>query len=627
MKLSIKLIVIFAISICLIRADDENNAKADELKYNQKESYPNQWESPTNKTNLESASMNNPLLSRVLFEEDPKKKLTRNEFVKDLRFRAYKLTKGEAERIFEFADAGRDDLMDQGEWETFSQLYIYPFEACDKDGDYLLNEEEFGVCFDKEPKATNVLFRRRVQPKRHSEIMWAVTTRSHLHINFHDYLFIRRALYAWVNCHSNAKFISKNVFKCAMKTAVLHKLNFHPQLDNIYDVGLKLTNDGNLIQLDFIGYLRIMYSLYAFTSFGHPMSMPYLDKTNFLKAIKEDKFPSNFDENEVNLLYSLINTNPLQPVSQMNFETFAFFFGVKKLFNKYSEDKPSQLSRSEMVKLLGDSWAPGAIVNAIDLSNTRLKEAEYLEASLILKRKRPNEDRYYYSFLQQDASENSASLWNNSTVNNTYFTAKENKDSREVFFSSYSLTKQHIDKEGFYRAFQIANFFTSFVTDDSFVVPASVLVEKLMTSYNVVNPPISIAQRQNYPTYKAFPRELNIDCLTFLTVEGWRFKMKSALQANHPVVTETLAKLVITDFGMEEIPDSILDLSKKGFNNLRVRVYDPVELMSNCAVVQAVASENKRRNSLIKAHNIRENKDDSRKFPNWSRRAQASPYA
>lgn len=103
--------------------------------------------------------------------------------------------------------------------------------------------------------------------------------------------------------------------------------------------------------------------------------------------------------------------------------------------------------------------------------------------------------------------------------------------------------------------------------------------------------------------------------------------MKSALQANQPVVTETLAKLVITDFGMDEIPDSILDLSKKGFNNLRVRVYDPVELMTNCAVVQAVASENKRRNLLIKAHKLRENKDDSRKFPNWARRSQASPYA
>ena len=79
-------------------------------------------------------------------------------------------------------------------------------------------------------------------------------------------MFIRRSLFAWKNCQSNAKFISKTAYKCAVRTAILSKMHFNGEIDGIYDVGVSLANDNNIIQLDFINYLRSIYCLYSFVT-------------------------------------------------------------------------------------------------------------------------------------------------------------------------------------------------------------------------------------------------------------------------------------------------------------------------------------------------------------------------
>ncbi len=63
-----------------------------------------------------------------------------------------------------------------------------------------------------------------------------------------------------------------------MRTAILAKVHFTGDLEVIYDTGLKLANDLHVIELDFINYLRTLYSAYVFSSFGQPHSIPYIEK-------------------------------------------------------------------------------------------------------------------------------------------------------------------------------------------------------------------------------------------------------------------------------------------------------------------------------------------------------------
>lgn len=594
--------------------------------YNQKEVYPNQMEPAVNTTNLEYANSTNPLFSHVLFEIDPKKQLSTEEFLQYIRFGSYRLTKGESELIFEFADGNKNGLVAMDEWDTFTNLYIFPFEACDENRDYLLDLKEFTKCFEKDPGSKYIIFRYGDVQTRHSQIMWALTTRALEVFNFYDYVFLRRALYAWKRCQSNPKYIAKNHFNCALRTALFQKLHFTVDYGIIYDTFLEMAGDRGLLELDFINYLKAMYSAFVFSTFGEPMNIPFLEKSQFLKAIREDRIPNNFREEEIVTIYNLINTNPISPNTQMNFPSFAYIYNLHRLFNKYAKQRPLQLLKEELLNLLEDVNAPQKVRFSIDLSSTNFTEAEYQEASLVLNRRRLNEGKYFYSF-KQDVSESQANIWNSSAANNTYYNITKNVLAREAFFNIFSdfQTKEFWTKESFYKAFILSNLFTKFIPD-TFVVSATVLTDRLLNMYETVNPPLTYLQKDNYPLYKFIPREVYVDILIFLTIENYSEKFKSVLKSSNKYVHESLAKFVLMDFGMSNMPDPVIDIAIRGYDSLKRRQYDTTQLIKNCVIVQAVASDNQRSNKWMKKFNLKVNLDNSRRFPNYPRRAAMTPW-
>jgi len=618
---------VFALVVIIACASSVLNQAVDyPPEYNQKYNYPNNFEAPTNVTQFDSLNYTTPYLSHVLFEADPRKKIRRHEFFDLTRFQAFRLTKGEADSIFNFADGNRDDLLSSDEWDSFNGLYVFPFEACDMNHDYLLDEAEFSNCFDKDPRSRFIVFRRKHNQNKYKEMMWTVTSRAEALLNFHDYLFIRRALFAWKNCQSNSKFISKGAFKCAVRSAILSNVHFTGDLDIIYNAGINLSNDVHLIELDFINYLRTLYCAYVFTSFGQPINIPFIEKTAFLKALKEDRLPTNFEESEVKYLYELINTNPMIPVTKMNYESFQFFWGYHRLWNKYQVERPLLLTKDELIRLIDDEFNSQKFTIALDRARTRFTSAQYQEASLVLQKKRPNEAKYFFSF-KQDGSENTAMLWNKTTVNATYFNHTNNRTNREVLFSIFAnVNKEVWTKDAYYKAMALSNLYVSLISDWRQLVSAPDFVDKLMDQYTKVNPPISFTQRDNYQMYKYLPREVYIDILTFLSIENYKYKFRAYLRSSNTNIYESYARLMLADFGMENMPDTVLDTARKGYDNLRRRTYDPNELMKNCFIVHSVAAENVRSNAFVTDYGLKENHDPSRRFPRWPRRAQASPW-
>lgn len=617
MKILTRLILAFAVFAILSLTIKSDDAKG---KNNKISAFPNAFEAPTNKTFMGKKQPLGPLISQSLAETQPKSKIKKAEFLEIFRYAIYQLTRGEAEQIFIFADRNKDDLIDHKEWEDFVNLYVLPFEACDSAGNYILDQKAFTSCFESDPRTKVIEFRRRYLKDKSGprRIMDVLQTRGASKINFSDYVFFRRALYGWSECHSTAKYLSKSGFKCAMLSCVPQKYNHKLDYDLYYETGLKIASDRNLIEMDFISYLRTAHFVYYFVTFGQPLNIPYLEKAQFLRAVNEDRLPTNFEIAEINQIYELIyNSN------SMDFPTFSFFFHLHRLFNKYSIERPLYLTQPELLNLLKDEDAPKEIIYAIDNSFTNFSEAEYLEGSLVLNRKRVNE-KGFYSF-KQDASVRTNGTNIKTAINANSIKLESNEDNRKVFFTiMVGLRKKIWAKVDFYRAFQISNLYVS-IRDLPISHNVGTLLDNLQTMYDTVQPSWNDKQRKNYMFYKALPREVGLDLLSFLALENFVTKINEHKFNAETVMEETLVKAILKDNGMQNMPDTVLDLAKKGFDSLRRREFTALDVVKYCMIAHSATNELKRSNVQFKTYGLKPNADNTRKYPANNRRFLSSP--
>lgn len=608
--------------------------------------WPNQYNAPTMENQLETANFTAPLFSRSLFEVDPQRKIKLSDFEEEVRFTMYNMTRGEARQIFYFMDKNKDDLLDQHEFDDFAMLYIYPFEACDGNGDYLLEPDEFKLCYDSDPISHFIRYRREKTDNYYKLIMDSITTRAKEIINFADYLLFKRATFGWKSCQSTSMYISKDSFACALRIALPIKYHLNKDVERFYTSGLNTISDFNLIELDFIGYLRTFYYSYVFIIFSNNQDIPYLGKADFLKAIRDDRIPQNFAEDDVDLLYDLQQNSPLKPNLQMNPESFFFWFNLHRLFNKYSIERPMQLSETELLDLIEDRYFPQNITHSIDKSITNFTEAHYSEASLVLQRYRANERDFFYKFKEteeegnaksmsregvkkslQDVSAFAQSYWVKPEGRNySFYNFVKNTTMRKIFFNiptnngKYSWTRKI-----YFRTMQLAQFFTTMTTDYTFLVPITTFHEQLYHQYDIFNPPINMKQRVNYAFYKALPRDFRVDLFCFLELELWKTKFEETKLYSNKYIEETDLKIVLSDYGMRNMPDPVIDTARKGYDRLRRRIYEPKAVLVNIITVQAAAAEIVRTQRKMKTYHLKATKDWARKFQNWPRRFKASP--
>lgn len=683
-----KILLLGLLAVLVAGKDDPVLAK------NKLLTYPNTFEAPTSKNYLPNSKYTAPKMSSSLMEADPNKKLKLAEFLEQFLFTQYHLTRGEAEQIFYFADSNRDDLIDQTEWTQFSTLFIFPFEACDSNGDYLLNTNELKTCLEADPRSTFVTFRRRYNDNdnKYKVMKEILSSRAGGDLDFSDYLFIRKALFGWRECHSNSEYIAKYHFKCAVAASLPHKYFTELDYDVIYETGIRTFGDRSLIENDFISYLGILHYLNIFGIVNQPLHSAFLEKSQWLKAIREDRFPNNFEEIEIEEIFDLIGASPYikaRKVTVIDFPSFCWFMNLHRIFNLYSHTRPLQMSLPEFKKMLNDPFIEKEIVLSVDHSFTRFTEAHYQEASIVLQRLRPNEKSFFYSFKQdiseatrnstipnstsscqktttqtnsnkfntfpnrtnansnritfenkkdnklfysfkQDASAASNFTYNIETNTTDYYEIKANETNREVFFSTIANeNKDFITKYNLYRGFQLANFWIAIsgYPHESLVDSITIgnIIKNSPLLYDTVKPPISLVQRTNAIYYKSIPNELKLDILTYIALESFFYKFKLPSISSRNVITEKELKIILKDFGMENMPDTVLDTALKGRDSLRRGEYIPLAVVRQIITVHAVASELMRDSADITNNKLKLNKDPSRSFPEPARRFLSSP--
>ncbi len=631
-KIPVKLLLAgLCLTLCLTSALALRDAPS-ALKKNQQSTFPNTNEAPTMNKQIADSDFQAPPLSKALMESDPTRKMRKSDFMETLKYALYQMTRGEAEQIFTFVDQNKDDMIDHKEWDAFVSLFILPFEACDTNKNYVLELKEFQTCFDSDPKTKLISFRRRYEEEKHKIMINCVTNRGADELNFADYLFFRKALFGWKQCHSNSKYIAKSHFKCAIGTAIPQKYYAKQDVENIYNVGLKSAADRNLIELDFISYLRTLYNTYIFGVFNMPNDTAYLEKQQFLKSVKEDRLPNNFEESEINQIYELVNNSPtmkINKVSAIDFATWVFFYSHHRRFNKYSIQKPLQLNLDEFQKMLDDPFISKEVLLAVDSSFTRFQESHYQEAALVLQKYKLNERDFFFARFKQDSSVTTNSGNNDTTINANYYNVNVNATNREVLFTTFVDTnKNYWTKVNMYRAFQLANLYIA-MTDYSFetqtrTVSSSTFVEKLPAAYDIVRPAINMKQRSNYVLYKALPRAIGIDLLSFLALENFYTKFQIQTMSSNINIEETKVKIILKDLGMQNMPDTVIDVSGKGYDALHRRTFTPLDLAKNCMVVHTVASENLRTSRDVTSLKLKMNPEVSRQFPAAPRKFMSS---
>ncbi len=76
---------------------------------------------------------------------------------------------------------------------------------------------------------------------------------------------------------------------------------------------------------------------------------------------------------------------------------------------------------------------------------------------------------------------------------------------------------------------------------------------------------------------------------------------------------------------MNGMPDTVIDVAKKGYDVMRRRLYDHREAIKYVILVHTAAAEVRRSDRAIKDHHLKINDDWSRKFPGVKRRYESSP--
>lgn len=621
--LMINVVIILSILSNISLCYDHNQEKAT--------AYPNLNEPPTSAEYLRTANFTIPLMSDSLKEQIIHRRLRKSDFLTFFGYGSYSLTRGETEQIFNFIDQNKDDLIDNKEWIAFSTLFILPFEAClDLNRKkYLLKVKEFALCWDKDPKTQVIEFGREQEANKYELLMEVVSTRGKSEINFADYLFLRRAMFGWKNCHSSNDYISITAFNCALRESIPQKYISKDFYNNIYMVGKKLANNSKS-QLDFINYLRTLNFAYIFTIIALPNHKPSIEKTQFIKALREDRIPLNISEEEVNIWYDLTDPTPFKQNKFMGFETFAFFYNYHRLFFKYNKEKSSAISKKEVLKCLKDPYFPGAVLEALDVANTNFTEKEYLNVSSILKRIRLNERDFYFASLieksdkriekfrfKQDDSTKDPSNNDKTSANKKNLEKKRKEESRETFFNIMtSMDKKYLSLYAWYRAAVLTNFFKHIhgIDEKFWCVGATQFIDIAPSKWDSAVPLVGLDLRKNYNFYKMLPRELQLNILDYLCMENFIYKVGTHKNDGTKKINESLLKVILKDCGMMNMPDTILDLTLEGNDVLGRREYDFTQTLVNVITVHTAAGDELRSRARIEDYGIKENFDLSREF-------------
>jgi len=151
-------------------------------------------------------------------------------------------------------------------------------------------------------------------------------------VNLADYIFLRRANFAFNKCASNNKLSKKNI-NCAVTVVVPHRRLMFPEAKEIFDEGLKIKYGkltGESAYIGFLEFFEVVRIFHFFEEFEVPFNDGILLKKDILRAIDDHAMPSTLTPLVVSSMFNSIEKD------SMTFPIFTTLFRLYRFFHKYS---------------------------------------------------------------------------------------------------------------------------------------------------------------------------------------------------------------------------------------------------------------------------------------------------
>ena len=256
-------------------------------------------------------------------------------------------------------------------------LFIKNFNNCDKDGNLLLNKDEFSKCMTSDPYLGTIQ-----QPKQIFSVMRNYTNGTAYNgdlfefannydlnaLNFYDYVMIRLFAYAWRKCTVATAFMDEATFECAIEiTSGTKSLNTNT-LRTIFQLGLRLMNTKSMPMrtLDFLTYYALASSIKLY---GHVNARENFDATiiEFNIALDTNALPTRYNQETINQLFRLTKKDSISK-NGLDLYTFVYYDHFLKLFYQgANEFNRWTLNPAEFTKVCGHWLFPKTIFNYMQM--------------------------------------------------------------------------------------------------------------------------------------------------------------------------------------------------------------------------------------------------------------------
>ena len=300
-----------------------------------------------------------------------RKNLPPKEFIKAIRNWDYKLLDKQIETIYEELKLVSDPTIRSLPIRGFINYFLNNYEACDKDGDNVLNVKEFTECMitDKYfkqliiPNQQTASFIKYTNPSEfYQAIFWLLDEHNNNFLNFHDYMLLRLIIFSLKSCSVISPSIDMNHFSCSIERASglksFKKLNYR----NLFIFGLEISNNESLRNLDFVSYLFITMSLRLYGKINGKRDAD-INLNEMKLAIDNNLLPSRYSRDIIDQYFRLIARNNQK--EGIDYRTFTFFDFSLRLFTVANSTRPYYLSSNDFLKVLKKNYFPAAILQII----------------------------------------------------------------------------------------------------------------------------------------------------------------------------------------------------------------------------------------------------------------------
>jgi hypothetical protein len=472
------------------------------------------------------------------------------------------------------------------------QIFARQFEACDGNGDNVLNQTEFTKCF------VNDTYLNSVQPTHarfatfsnysftnstgfYPLLFNVMDTYNLNYTNFHDYMMLRLMAFSWRKCSVSAPFIEEVSFECAIEIAFGSKSISRNTNRHLFKLALELSNSQSVRNLDFISYFILAQSVRLFGKINNKEDGD-VTKAEMNLALDTNMLPSRYNQEVIDMFFQLVEEE--KNINHgMDLLSYVFYDFVLRIFEVPNAAKKWKLNNVEFKNLFNHYLFPATTLEEVQMipQNNLTNESYQMYTYMNISQYHQEAD-HFLKFAQK--SEKTVKSLKAHAKGKKHKIGNERKLPGDMAFdlaatSNWLFNILDHDADGVLSFYEYANFmqisylFSRFDTYRKGRVVAGNLYEKYTTYADF--PYVSSQMRQRGQRFNLLSQDLYMDLMRTTLV----LRIDDLINANKrrldpTTLYEIELKHIFSVVNLGGVPDAILNKCLRGVDDNNVPKYE-----------------------------------------------------